>query len=175
MEKITFDINKLKVVDIELIYPNAWNPKDKNTLDFEKVKKSIEINGLRLPVVVREVNGKYEIIDGEQRYTSCLQLGYKKVMIYNEGELDDKTAKELTIWYQQQVPFNQLQLATLIKDLKVEFGDEIKLPFTDEEIEEFIRLDEFNLADYQSDIDPSEDITKGQEVTCPECGHIFTK
>lgn len=136
--EITFDKAKLKIVKISEVRPNDWNPKKKDTEEYQKVKLSIEENGLRIPIIVRENKG-YEIIDGEQRYTACKDLGYTDLIIYNEGEMLDEKAKALTIWYQQQVPFDKILEAGLV----LEIG-ELPLPYTDIEIQEMKDIAEFD-------------------------------
>jgi hypothetical protein len=136
---IKFDTKKIKTVSIDMVKPNTWNPKQKHTEEQKKIKKGIELKGQRLPIIVRETDKGYEILDGEQRYTSCLELGFKEVLIYNEGKVSDKEAKELTIWYQQQVPFDDLELSELLKDLS-QYPD-LELPYTDEEIKDITDLD----------------------------------
>lgn len=145
--EIKFDPTKVKIVKVDEVRANTWNPKDENTEDYEKIKRGIELKGQRLPIVVRENNG-YEIIDGEQRWRACKELGFGKVIIYSEGEIPDKEAKELTIWYQQQVPFNEIELASLIKDLS-QYPD-LEIPYSLEEIEDFKNLAEFNWDQYKT-------------------------
>jgi len=151
--ELKFDISKLKIVDTDEVRPNSWNPKAKDTRQYKKIKKGLSMKGLRLPIVVRENKG-YEIIDGEQRWTACKELKFPKVIIYNEGKIPDKDAKELTIWYQQQVPFKELDLAILIKDL-ASYPD-LQLPFTKEEIQEYIKLFEFDWEIYNYEINLEE-------------------
>lgn len=141
-DNLVFDPKKLLVVDIDSVRPNTWNPKDLDTEDFKKVLSSVQTNGLRLPIVVRE-NGGYEILDGEQRWRACKQLGFTKVIIYNEGEVSDQRAKELTIWYQQQVPFDEVKLADLVKSMITDFPD-FHSPFTDVEIQELVKIATYN-------------------------------
>ena len=143
-EKIKYDPIKVLIVPIDQVRPNTWNPKDENTEDFKKVLFSVEHNGLKLPIVVRENNG-YEIIDGEQRWRAAKQLGFKMVLIYNEGVIDDLRAKELTINYQQQVPFNQVDLAHLVSEI----ADKVSLPYSKEEIDNFITMSKFNIDDFK--------------------------
>jgi hypothetical protein len=131
--KINFDQKKLKVVTIDEVRPNSWNPKDKNTVEYEKVKTSIQQHGQIQPIVVRENKG-YEIIDGEQKWTACKELGFKEVLVYNEGKMGDKEAKELTIAFQQQVPFNDLSLAKLVNEMVISYGEELKIPYTELEL-----------------------------------------
>jgi hypothetical protein len=177
MQKLEFDTSKVKLVNIDSVTPNKWNPKDKDTLEFEKVKKSVEINGLRIPIIVREVEQGFEIIDGEQRFTACKQLGYEQVIIYNEGIIEDKKAKELTIWYQQQVPFNQIELASLIKDLYIEFGEMIEIPFSLDEIKEFTSLNDFDVDSFDNSLIPviSEEGTEEKQKEIEEENGFFIK
>lgn len=151
--EIKFDPAKLSIVPIDQVKPNTWNPKDKNTAEYEKVKESIKLHGQRQPIVVREVKDQtgYEIIDGEQKWTSCKELGFENVLIYNEGFISDQEAQELTIAYQQQVPFNELLMAKLVNKLVSNYGENIKLPFTPIEIKTFD-----NLANYNFEAPPQE-------------------
>lgn len=147
--KRDFDPSKLLKVDITTVQPNSWNPKEKDTDDYRKVKKSVELKGLRAPVAVRELKkGQYEIIDGEQRYTSAKELGYKEIYIYNEGVLDDDEAQSMTLWYQQQVPFDEVTLAPLVAQL-----DDVgkQLPFDEAKIQEYKAMANFSFDDYKDE------------------------
>lgn len=154
---IVFDPKKIAIVPIEQVTPNTYNPKSKNTPEFEKIKEGIKLKGQRMPIVVRELKGSeenpglvYEILDGEQRYTAAKDLGFTEVLIYNEGPVSDKEARELTIWYQQQVPFNEIDLAGLVTNMLADY-DNIELPFTDKEIAHFKDLAEFNFDNYNTE------------------------
>jgi len=149
--KITVDPKKLDVVDITLVRPNTWNPKDKDTKEFNDVKESIKANGLMGFIVVRENplgDIPYEIIDGEQRYQSCVELGYTKICIYNEGIVEDKRARELTIWWQAQVPFNELSLAKLVTNMIETYGS-METYFSDKKLAEMQELAKFNFNQYK--------------------------
>jgi len=147
INEIDFDKDKISIVPIDQVHPNSWNPKDKDTEEFRRVKASVQRNGLKMPVIVREKDG-FEIIDGEQRWRSAKELGYKNVIIYNEGIVEDNRAKELTIWYQQQVPFNEVDLASLIASL-VQTKD-VVLPYDQEEIDNYLKMTSFNMDDFKS-------------------------
>lgn len=123
-----------KVVDINEVCFNPWNPKIKRSKEYEKVKESVKLNGLGMPIVVREIeddNYKYQVLDGEQRLTAALDLGYDKVWIVNLGQVSDEEAKSKTLWYEMAVPFDQEQLGKLL----VELVDKVELPYSDNEIE----------------------------------------
>lgn len=135
MKKFNLDDVKenSKIVDINEVCFNLWNPKVKRSKEYEKVKKSVELNGLGMPIVVREIeddNYKYQVLDGEQRLTAALDLGYDKIWIVNLGQVSDEEAKSKTLWYEMAVPFDQEQLGKLL----VELVDKVELPYTDNEI-----------------------------------------
>ena len=62
--------------------------------------------------------------------------------------MDEKTAKALTIWYQVQVPFNDIDLSHLV----VELDDlKVSLPYTEIEIEDFRNMSKFDFDEYDND------------------------
>ena len=168
--EIKFDVKKINIVPIKEVRPNTWNPKDEETEEFNKIVESIKLKGQRQPIIVRENEG-YEIIDGEQRYRACLKLGFEKVLIYNEGKVSTKEAMELTIWYQQQVPFNEVELAGIIKQMVKDY-DNLELPFNQEQINDYIKMHDFNWDEYNKEY-IKEDEGEPKMITCPECGHQF--
>ena len=151
LDRIDFDTKKVVIVDINSIAPNPWNPKKKDTPEYIKVVESIHNNGLKAPIAVREKEGDsgelYEIIDGEQRWRACQDEGYTKVLIYNEGIIDDNQAKALTIWWEQRVPFDQIMEAKLVTEIA--HDDSIKLPYTAEEIKEFENMMAFDFNQFE--------------------------
>jgi len=164
---ITFDKDKLKEVNINLVRPNSWNPKTKRTKEYEKVRQSIKVNGQRQPIVVREVIDEnnelfYEIIDGEQRYTGCLDEGFENVVIYNEGQIDDVNAKALTVWYQVQVPFDKIEEAYLISELSNHISE---LPYSVEDIANFKKITEFNFDEFEEKEFANEETSKKLNLT----------
>lgn len=152
MAQVDYDPSKVKKVSIKKVVPNTWNPKDKKTEDYEKVKESIFQKGLRGTIAVRqhpEFKTKYEIIDGEQRYTAAKELGYEEIYIYDEGEVSDKDARELTIWWQQQVPFNRVDEALLVNELVSAYPiDQIELPYSEKEMKALQELAQFDFNQF---------------------------
>lgn len=136
MKKFNLDDVKenSKIVDINEVCFNPWNPKVKRSKEYEKVKESVRVNGLSMPIVVREINDdnfKYQVLDGEQRLTAALDLGFDKIWIVDLGEVSDEEAKSKTVWMEMAVPFDQEQLGKLL----VELVDKVELPYSDNEIE----------------------------------------
>lgn len=141
MENRTYNPENIKLVDIDSIQTNGYNPKLADTIEFKNVVASIKENGLKQAIMCRTVDGQLVIVDGEQRYTAVKQLGYEKVYVYDLGEISDDEAKALTIWMEVQVPFDEDKLAPLVVELN---NDNINLPFTETEVENFINFADFD-------------------------------
>lgn len=156
-KKFEFYPERIKKVSISEVRENNWNPKDPDNPEYEKVKRSIEINGLTQPIFVREnpdESTKYEILDGAHRYRACVELGFEEIYIYNEGEVDDNLAKTFTIWHQVQVPFEEIELAPLVVELH---SLDLELPYTESQIEEFTNLAQFDFEEAYKDTKPVDD------------------
>ena len=108
--------------------------------------KSLEINGQRAPVYVRENEG-FEIVDGEQRWRGMKKLKSTQILIYNFGVMADKEARELTVWFQQQVPFDPEREARFVLDFVKEYPD-FKLPYNKREI---LKFEEFFIGKTKED------------------------
>lgn len=147
------DIKKIKKVNIDDVRPNSYNPKEKNHKKIEDIKKSIKLNGFKQPIQVRDNNG-YEIIDGEQRWTAMRELGYKEIYIYDNGKISDEDAKNETLWWQVQIPFDEVKLAPLVVELS-NLG--LEVPFSTEELNDLKGLAEFDFGEYSSDRPDFED------------------
>lgn len=166
MAGLVFDVKNVKKVPIELVLPNSWNPKEENTPEYLRIKEGIRLKGLRgaIPVRQRTDNGEvwYEIIDGQQRRTAAQELGFAELYIYDHGEVSEKDAKELTIWYQQQVPFSRVDEAYLVSSLVDDYGaNNLELPYTPHELDALVGLAHFDFdsamqaTDMESPIDDS--------------------
>lgn len=135
-----FNPDKLKKVKIEEVRENPWNPKDPDDPDYQKVLKSIQINGLTQPIFVRENDdgvSKYEILDGAHRFRACYELGYDEIYVYDEGEVPDELAKSLTIWHEVSVKSQKELLAPLAMELN---SLNMELPFSDKEMFKFEKI-----------------------------------
>ncbi|MBQ9160951.1 MAG: ParB-like nuclease domain-containing protein [Methanobrevibacter sp.] len=154
MKKFTLEDVKehTHIVDINRVCFNTWNPKIKRTSEFEKVKDSIRMNGQMMPIIVRSIDNRdydYEVLDGEQRLTAMLDLGFNEVWITDLGTISDEEAKSKTIWAEMAVPFDKDKLGALLIELK----DQIELPYSDEEIEVMagIEFDDTPADDFEDD------------------------
>lgn len=81
-------------VDIDLIKPSPYQPR--LDFDLEDLKGSIMKDGIASPLVVRQIDTGYELIDGERRIKLAKELGYKAVPC-QVIEADDEKAMRL-VW-----------------------------------------------------------------------------
>lgn len=149
MEKQEFDPKNILKVDIGRVELNDYNPKIAGSEEYKKVVESLRVNGLRQPIMVREVGDKFVVVDGAQRLTAAKELNYKEVYVYDLGNISEADAKALTIWMEVQVPFDQIMLAPIVSEL-CECVD-IVLPFSPEEIEQYKQQADFSLDDFEEE------------------------
>ena len=83
-------------VDTSKIQPNLSNPRGPNVRENdahrENLRESIAQFGILVPLVVRSVDGRYELIDGERRYWVARSLKFKQVPAYIVSEALEGTA-----------------------------------------------------------------------------------
>ena len=90
---------KDEVVQLYLddIIPNRFQPRevfDENAL--KELALSIKEHGVIQPIIVRNVNGKYEIIAGERRYKASALAGLTKIPAIVR-DLDDKESSKVAL------------------------------------------------------------------------------
>ena len=90
--------------------------------DTEEVAKSIEQKGLLQPILVRTMDGYFEVVAGNRRYCACKALGWKKIAC-QIIELDDKQAFEVSLIENiQRETISPLDEATAFKAYVSDFG-----------------------------------------------------
>ena len=87
-------------IPVEKIRPNPWNVNF--LLDYERarLRDAMAKYGPRAipPIIVRERNGVYEIVDGEQRWSIAKELGWKNIPVVLKDFTDDEV-RELCLSY----------------------------------------------------------------------------
>jgi ParB family transcriptional regulator, chromosome partitioning protein len=90
--------------------------------DTAELAKSIEQKGLLQPILVRTMDGYFEVVAGNRRYLACKSLGWKKISCHII-ELDDKEAFEVSIVENiQRKTLSPLDEATAFKAYVTDFG-----------------------------------------------------
>jgi len=130
-------------IERENIRPNPWNPNRMSPENAARLANEIHGCGIILPLVVRPLDGKFQIIDGEHRWQAASQIGLERLPCI-VVEMDDQEARLKTI------QLNRLRgeddpelLARLLRELNVDLGlDQLssRLPFDQLEIQQTIEL-----------------------------------
>ena len=166
-----FNPDNIQIVNIDEVRPNTWNPKIENTPEYQKIVESIQVNGFKSPIIVRQVDGEegYEICDGCQRWTAAKQLGFDKIYIYNLGFISEAESKSITIWMEQQVKFDEIKLAPLVAELN---DLKMDMPYLEDEVQDFINMLHF---DFEGDgkINLSVKCTPEQFDKIKECLNVY--
>ena len=135
-------------VDIKLLEPNSWNPNKQDDMMFEKEIASIKEYGMVTFPLVREIAGVYEIIDGEHRWRAAKKLGFTIMKVESLGEIDDKTAKTLTLLLNNiRGKDDVLKRAEILKQLLD--GQLALFPMSRDEIAEELKLLDFDFEKFK--------------------------
>ena len=112
---------------------SPWNVNVVSPENMLKLKESVKRNGIFRPVVVREVEGQYQIIAGEHTTRVAMELGMPTIDVYNLGPIDDRQAKEISIIDNQHYGVEDMfGLGELLKELDDNPSD--FLPFSEQDI-----------------------------------------
>lgn len=87
-------------IDIDLIAPSALQPRRRiDEAGLEELTRSIRAHGLIQPIVVRPVDGRYEIIAGERRWRAAQRAGLLRVpvAVRDVPTGDDQTLLQLAL------------------------------------------------------------------------------
>lgn len=132
----------VQVVPVEKLFPNIWNPNRQTDFIFSKEIESIKTHGFVAPILVREIEEGFEIIDGEHRWKAAKQLGFESVAINNMGHVSDSVAKQLTVIMNEvKGKADSSILADLLRDLEKDIGKEALLaamPYSQVELDTYL-------------------------------------
>lgn len=102
----------IKQIDINDIEPNKKQPrKNFDEDELNDLSKSILEHGILQPLVVREVNGKYEIVAGERRYRAARLAGLNEIPVIIKNFSDQQTLEVALVENIQREDLNPMELA----------------------------------------------------------------
>lgn len=128
-------------IDTDLLRPNKFQPRTQ--MDDERIEdlaRSIRTNGIIQPIVVRPVDGEYEIIAGERRWRAAQRAGLLKVPIVVREVPDDRLLAMALVENLQRENLNPIEEAHAYRKL----ADQFQL--TQEEIAESVGKDRSSIA-----------------------------
>lgn len=123
---------------------SPWNVNTVSPENMKKLKESVKRNGIFRPVVVREVDGEYQIIAGEHTTRVAIELGMPTIDVYNLGPIDERKAKEISVIDNQHYGVEEtFGLGELLREIDANPGE--FLPFSDEELDKVFRVMKIDL------------------------------
>lgn len=112
LQAVEEEKGSIKMVDINNIIPNSEQPrKNFSQEELEELSASIKQFGVLQPLIVREKNGKYEIVAGERRYRAAQMAGLSELPIIIKDFSDVETLQVSLIENIQRENLNPMELA----------------------------------------------------------------
>lgn len=113
----------IKKVSVDLVKPNAYNPKmavdstPELAAEYEKIIESLNRHGIVDPIIVRSLEDKtFEIINGFHRYKAQKEAGKTEVYINDLGPITFDEALAIALSTEDtKIPIDGIELATLLK------------------------------------------------------------
>ena len=87
-------IDKVKIIDIDKIYPYTNNPKEHPPEQINKIASSIKNFGFTVPIIIDNQN---EIIAGHGRYKAAQKLELDKIPCIVRDDLNEAQVKALRL------------------------------------------------------------------------------
>lgn len=117
------NLDTQRLVDINLIVPNPYQPrKEFSDEKLNELAESIRLHGVIQPLLVREFQGKYQLIAGERRLRASKLVGLTEVPIVIR-EMSDQTMMEVALVENlQREDLNPIEEAEAYRRLMEEFS-----------------------------------------------------
>lgn len=105
-------------LDIHLIRPNPEQPRTRfSETALEELTQSIRANGIVQPIVVRKVDGGFEIVAGERRWRAAQRAGLHKIPAAVKDVTDGKLLELALIENIQRQELNPIEEASAYRKL----------------------------------------------------------
>tara|TARA_R110002051_G_scaffold119328_1_gene192812 strand:- start:1717 stop:2352 length:636 start_codon:yes stop_codon:yes gene_type:complete len=166
MEKKKYKLGFIEV-PIDKLVKADWNYKTEDDKKQEKLKENIKRNGQIENILIRELDtGYYEVVNGNHRLSVLKELKFEKVYTYNLGKINQSQAIRIAIETNEtKFETDTIELAERIKEISSVFDDlDLTLPYTEQELENFRTLSDFNWEDFEGD-GKGEDFDKKITIT----------
>jgi hypothetical protein len=153
-------IERAVKIPIAKLHANPWNPNKTTDRQQQAIAESLNEYSQVLEIIVRphpEIEGEYQIIDGEHRYKELGGEGYAYANVLHG--LDDANGKKLTVILNEtRGQADKIELSKLISDIQFDFGDDLKLglPYSETELDEIIKLADIDWDNFGNDDDEGE-------------------
>lgn len=155
IKKADTKITRAVQVKRKQLHPNPWNPNQMTQRQQEATTESLGLYGQVQELLVRphpEIDGDYQIIDGQHRWNSLAPND--KVFVNIVEGLPDEQCKKLTVIMNgTRGEFDKIDLAQLLSELDGMDDLVLGLPYSQSELDELIGLADIDWDDFASDFE----------------------
>lgn len=110
-------------VELDRVVPSPLQPRKRfNEENLDELVESIREHGVIQPLIVREVDGKYELIAGERRWRASTKLGLEQVPVILRDASDRDVLEMALIENLQREDLDPLEEAEAYSRLARDFG-----------------------------------------------------
>lgn len=141
-------------MDLAKLVKANWNYKVENADLSRKLVSNMKRNGQIENLLVRPLEtGFYEVVNGNHRLDAMEELGIKKVMVFDLGNISDAQARRIAVETNEtKFLADTALLADVIGEILEEFPVEDlteTMPYTKQEIEDYSKLLDFDWDDFR--------------------------
>ena len=130
-------------VDSDLLRPNKFQPRTHvDDAKIDELARSIRSNGIIQPIVVRRIEGGFEIVAGERRWRASQRAGLLKVPVVVRDIPDDRLLAAALIENIQREDLNPIEEAQAYRRLSDEYH------LTQEQIADAVGKDRSSIANF---------------------------
>ncbi len=130
-------------VDTDLLRPNQFQPRTSmDEAKIDELARSIRVNGIIQPIVVRKVEGGYEIVAGERRWRAAQRAGLLKIPVVVRDIAEERLLAVALIENIQREDLNPIEEAHAYRRLAEDYQ------LTQEQIAEAVGKDRSSIANY---------------------------
>lgn len=117
---------RIYTLNMSQLIPNNWSAHAMSSNEFNRLKQSIQKIGVIEPLIVRPLgDGKFEIVDGMQRYRALLELGMTTVDCLIRQYDEDEAKLASLASNRLRGKFIPKRLASILTDVRDTYGDEL--------------------------------------------------
>jgi ParB-like chromosome segregation protein Spo0J len=144
MKKLTMPCMEVKLIPVEKVYSNEYNPNKVATPEMKLLRKSIEEDGVTMPIVVIYDKEKdiYVVVDGFHRYTVLKDYFKSNVIPCSIIDKDISNRMASTIRHNRARGTHQIkEMSKIVLELTKDGWDEERISkHLGMELDEIIRL-----------------------------------
>ena len=117
------DKSGVEEIEISKVSKSPWQPRSNFDADLlNNLTQSVKVHGVLQPLIVREINGNFELIAGERRLRAAEAAGLKTIPVIITTASDEKALQLALIENLQREDLNPIEEAEGYALLQKQFG-----------------------------------------------------